>query len=355
MTDIGLDIRMIENTGIGTYLRGLLTGFHQQKQMPRFTLFGKKNHSGKDSSRAFESPIYSLREQLAYPRFLAQCKLWHSPHYNIPYFKGKTKLVVTVHDLIHWVYRDQFFTPLQKFYAGAMFQRVVATADHIIAVSQKTKDDLIQYFAASPKKISVIYEGIGSQHEPQEHPAARFQQPYFLYVGSIKPHKNILTLIRTYKHLRAQNKLKASLVLVGKKDKVYPESQKELEHLEKIDGIIYCPEVTSLELPNIYRRALGLIHPSFYEGFGLTLLEAMAAGTPVLSSNAASLPEVGGDAAAFFDPHDTESLGKLMIRLETDSAWRNELCQKGFQNIKKFSWHKTAQQTLEVYEKVLNS
>lgn len=153
---IGLDIRMLQNSGIGTYLRGLLSGFRTLGLDKDLALFGLAS----PQPDPFTAPIYSIREQFQYPARLRQCRLWHAPHYNVPLWKGKTKLVVTIHDIIHWLFRKQFFSPLQTAYAGFMLGRAVKSADQIIAVSHHTKKDLLEHFHAPEAKITVIHQGV---------------------------------------------------------------------------------------------------------------------------------------------------------------------------------------------------
>jgi glycosyltransferase involved in cell wall biosynthesis len=150
---IGLDVRMLENSGIGTYLRGLLSGFQKLGLDKGIALFG-------GGLAPFTAPIYSIQEQFQYPSRLKQCRLWHAPHYNVPLLKGKTKVVVTIHDIIHWIFRKQFLSPLQTAYAGFMLGRAVRSADHIIAVSHHTKKDLVEHFHAPEEKVTVIHQGV---------------------------------------------------------------------------------------------------------------------------------------------------------------------------------------------------
>jgi glycosyltransferase involved in cell wall biosynthesis len=350
MNTVGFDVRMIRSTGIGTYIRGVLGGM---KNLQPLTLYGKSTENPGSPVKEFSSSIYSITEQIQYQKHLKECRLWHSPHYNIPYLKGKTKLVVTVHDLIHWIYRKEFFTPIQELYAKTMFTRVAHTADKIITVSQHTRKDLIEQFGADPEKISVIYEGVDPQFKviPISVSAPllnrfKIKSPYFLYVGSIKPHKNVEMLVRVFKMLKKKNSTQSSLVIAGKTDD---------DRLLKNEPNIHHVSDASLEdLIALYNQTTALIHPSFYEGFGLTLLEAMACGAPVLSSHAASLPEVGGEAAVFFNPQNDSELAEQMVRIEKDEIWRKSVKEKGFENIKRFSWEEAGRQTAEVYRRVLN-
>ena len=160
---------MLRHSGVGTYLRGLLKEYPGQSFFKKHSfavalsphLFQQVN--GQEKLLPFHSPIYSVREQIEYPFRLAGCRLWHAPHYNIPFIKRGARLVVTIHDLIHWIFRKEFYSFSQAIYARLSFQRVVSLADQIIAVSQQTRDDLIQYFNARPERIEVIHEGVSPE------------------------------------------------------------------------------------------------------------------------------------------------------------------------------------------------
>jgi len=366
--DVGIDARMIRNTGIGTYLRGFLkpliggsSGGHFD-----FALFGGDGeilkNAGAVARYPFEAPIYSVREQWEYPSRLKQCRLWHAPHYNIPVWKGNTKLVVTIHDLIHWIFRRDYFSPLQALYAGVMLRRAVHLSDHVITVSQKTKQDLVKYFQADPGKISVIYEGVDEKFFGAEPAAAdqgilkKYALPakYFLYVGLIKPHKRVDLLIRAFERLRREKGTEAGLVIVGKKSSRYPKGYEFLADIQSGNGITYLESIEHEELASFYRGALALVHPSQYEGFGLTLLEAMACRTPVIACRVASIPEVAGEAACLIPPGQEEPLRHAMLEIESNGGLREALIAKGLQQVQKFRWPDTARQTAAVYQKVLN-
>jgi len=373
---IGLDIRMIQNSGIGTYLRGLLSGFKKLGQNEDLALFGAPDFTSDPTLQPlpdptpgagktlFTAPIYSIKEQLQYPARVAQCKLWHAPHYNVPLWKGKTKLVVTIHDIIHWIFRKQVLSPLQTFYAGFMIKKAIKFSDHIIAVSHHTKKDLVEHFHAPSEKITVIHQGVDEAYErlaPRElkpefeklRSKYKIPENYFLYVGMIKPHKNVLMLVKLFNRLKQEGKVRAALVIIGRKDKAYPVGYEELASLTTNGDIHYLPVIDPHELMVFYNQALALIHPSLYEGFGLTLLEAMSYGTPVLTTNSSSIPEVVGDAACRVNAADDIAMGAAILKLDQDPGLRESLRQKGFARAKMFRWTETARKTSEIYEKVL--
>ncbi len=367
-----LDARMIRHSGIGTYLRGLVSGFQGNSFFEKVklgfaipdSLSGEIKEAGLVSR--FNAPVYSVQEQLQYPRQIARCRLWHAPHYNIPLtpIPSGTGLVVTVHDLIHWIFRKEFFSPLQALYAGLLLKRVVKRADRIIAVSQRTREDLMQHFKAPREKIDVIYEGVNEDFFERPSPEEsrkllqnyQLPQNFFLYVGLLKPHKNVHRLISLFQKLKRAGRLRSELVIVGKKDERYPRGYELLQNLQSGEGLHYFSSVRSpRELKALYALAKALVHPSLYEGFGLTVLESMAVGTPVICSRAASLPEVAGEAASFIEPHSDSSLEKALIQMEEDQPLRESLAQRGKIQARKFSWKQAADETVRVYQKVRDS
>ncbi len=365
--DIGIDARMIRHTGIGTYLRGVLGAFRDSGAFEkwRFGIYappGVQDLYPETAHGLFESRIYSPAEQWRYPSLLKECRLWHAPHYNVPLWKGKTRLVVTIHDLIHWIFRGQFFSPIQAFYAGTMLSAAVRCSDHIITVSEHTKQDLIRFFQADSEKVTVIYEAAeprftASRDETQISATLqrfKIEAPYFVYVGSLKPHKNVLRLIRLFREMKKQGQTRARLVLAGRKDRRYPRGYEELRDLESGGGVLHLEGVGDEDLKPLYQGALALIHPSLYEGFGLTLLEAMSSGTAVLASRSASIPEVTGEAACLVDSCQDHDMMQAIRKLETDTVYRVGLREKGLQRAAQFSWRETASKTLALYEKVLS-
>jgi glycosyltransferase involved in cell wall biosynthesis len=197
----------------------------------------------------------------------------------------------------------------------------------------------------SPGELKLAFEKIRAKYALPEN--------FFLYVGMIKPHKNILRLVRLFRGLKEQGKVSASLVLIGRKDKSYPAGYEELAALRSTPNLVYLPVIGPDELPIFYNQALALVHPSLYEGFGLTLLEAMAVGTPVLTTNSSSIPEVVGDAALRVDATDEPSMREALIRMDRDTGLRESFRVKGLERVRMFRWKETARKTAEVYERVL--
>ncbi len=228
----------------------------------------------------------------------------------------------------------------------------------IIAVSQSTKDDLIHCLGIPDKRISVVYEGIDhSLFQPVSHRI--YKHPYILFVGSEHPRKNFTTLLKAFSQLKSEPGFKKlKLVKVGsaggQEADFRNQTMEVVESLNLSSDVIFTDFVPETDLPAYYSGAEVFVLPSLYEGFGFPVLEAMACGCPVITSNTSSLPEVVGEAGIMVDPHNTDSLAQAMRRVLTDSELSNNMIRKGLEQAKRFSWEKTAEQTLEVYNKVEN-
>lgn len=361
---IGLDYRMARHTGIGTYLRGVVGGIQRGQLIESTDLafFSEADSAltGTSSRIYFNAPIYSVAEQFAYRQLLPLCQLWHSPHYNVPVLKGGTKLVVTIHDVIHWVYRKSL-RPAQRIYAEVMLRRAASLADRVITVSEHSKKDLVRLFHLDPNKVSVIYNGVDPDFYPADSAAVEsvktllaekygVRGPFFLYVGMLKTHKNLMRLMRIFLRLRAEKKIQSGLVLIGQgaegssEVSLLKDCSEDIKHLSKIEFG---------DLRFFYQAATALVHPSLYEGFGLTILEAMACGAPVLTTRRASLPEVAGDAALYMDGEDETEMASRLTEMDGDEALRKRLSEAGFLQVCRFSWDKAARETAAVYKKVL--
>ncbi len=361
----GIDTRMLQHTGIGTYIKNLLSAWSVTGATGDFVFTAHGDSDGVPPGfrwRKFDAPIYSLREQAGYLSRLPACNLWHSPHYNVPLIKGKTRLVTTIHDIIHWVFRKKYLNPVQAAYAGFMLRRAVTLSDQIIVVSESTKNDLAREFGADPGKITVIYQGVSdffkqdTTREEIQAAAHKYSLPqkFFLYVGMLKPHKNVPFLIESFLKAKKEG-LQGSLVIMGRKDPAFEKSFPELAAKGRQEDIFYLSGVSKNTLRALYQSACALVHPSLYEGFGLTLLEAMAGGTPVIALRTSSIPEVAGDAGLLVDPAAENGLAEAMLRMERSAQLRDELSVKGRSQAEKFSWKDTARKTIQVYQRAMMS
>ncbi len=286
-------------------------------------------------------------------------KLVHDPTGTIPLGLCKAKRVVTLHDAIPYVY-PHVSTTMDRLVHHSWLPRAVKHVDAVITISQNSKKDLLEYLPIAEAKITVIAAAAGKHfqmmNEEKIAPALErvgVERPYILYVGSVEPRKNLLRLLEAYQEVRKWSQ-SWRLVIVGARNywKSSPVAQKVkdlgLEGQVKFTG--YIPDE---DLPALYNGADLFCFPSLYEGFGLPVLEAMACGTPVVTANSSSLPEVAGEAALLVDPYNVTELAAAMRRVLEDPALAEDLRQKGLERVKQFTWEKTARETIAVYEKVL--
>jgi len=243
------------------------------------------------------------------------------------------------------------FAPKMKDYAKR--------SHHIITVSENSKSEIIKYLNVSEEKISVIYGGYADifKLESDDRLSSDVKRKYnitgnyLLYVGTLEPRKNLLGLIRAYAQSRAKDDF--ILVLAGGKGWQYENIFKLVRELKLENRIIFTGYVPENDLPGLYQGATLFVYPSFYEGFGLPPLEAMACGLPVIVSHTTSLPEVVGDAGVYVDPNDVEQISFSIDTVLSDSELRQTLIQRGLERAKLFSWEKAAKETLKLYQKVV--
>jgi glycosyltransferase involved in cell wall biosynthesis len=241
-----------------------------------------------------------------------------------------------------------------------LIDRAVRHADHIIAVSEATKRDLIRLTGTPENKITVIYEAAEPIYFPihdqevlaQIHAKYHLPEQYILFVGTIEPRKNLPTLIHAFQGLIDKYKAQADLVIVGKQGWLYDDVYQLVEDLGLGDRVHFLGRVPTADLPHLYNASQMLVLPSYYEGFGLPPLEAMACGIPVITSDTSAMPEIVGDAAQRVGCEDEEGFTVAMWRFLTDDSLRADMIAKGLKRVKCFSWERAARETLEVYRRV---
>ncbi|MBU1927526.1 glycosyltransferase family 4 protein [bacterium] len=272
------------------------------------------------------------------------------PTYYDPYFLkyiGNKPFVLTVYDMIHEKFSDMF-SPTDK--TTEQKRLLVEKATKIIAISQSTKKDLIELFGTDESKIEVVY--LGNSMFPKSNITLEYEIPkkYLLFVGSRGVYKNFERFINSITELLNQDKELFVLCTGGGKF-----SNSEIEQFKEL-GILKQILQFNLDddsLAYFYKNALAFIFPSLYEGFGIPVLESFACGCPLLCSDVSSLPEVAGEAACYFDPYSEESIRDAVLRVLDDMNLRKDLISKGYEQLKKFSWKQTAEQTKKIYESVL--
>lgn len=291
---------------------------------------------------------------------IGEVDLFHSPYSIAPPLK-KGNLIYTVHDLVNLKYPELHTIKSAPVYLKRL-SLSVQEAKRIIAVSENTKNDLMEFTKVPEEKIRVIPEAPRKEFRRIEDTELikkikekyNLNQKYILSVCTLEPRKNLKNLIRSYSQLKDDMKKEYSLVIVGKKGWLYNEIFEEIENLKLHDRVKIIGYVPENHVPVLMNGAEVFVYPSIYEGFGLPPLEAMACGIPVISSNSSSLPEVIGDAGILFNPYDTDELTEKLSCLLSSEALKKEMSIKGEQRARIFSWEKTARETLKVYYEAFN-
>jgi len=367
---IGIDARLygIQHTGIGRYTQNLILNLAKADRKNTYIIFGSEDIREEiESFKRFQfiklnTPIYSLREQLINSIVFHRAKLdlLHVPHFNAPilYFG---KLVVTLHDLIkHFSTGKQVTTRSTPVYwfkhlAYRLVVRLnLIKASTIITPSNFWRDYLINHYHQSPDKIHVTYEAADKKFTlPKKVNSQKvlrrygLTKPFLIYTGNLYPHKNVPFLIKAVNQFNRQHKHQITLALVCSRQ-VFKDTFPPSNYLKPLG---YVPDQ---DLAVLYSQALALVQPSLIEGFGLTGLEAMYLDLPVLAADASCLPEVYGDAALYFNPHQINDLVKKINRVVTQPKVRQQLINQGRRRVKQFSWYKMAKQTSQIYRSLLS-
>lgn len=331
MLHLCIDARMAFSSGIGTCIQEIVPLL---KQGP-FQITLLVDQLDREWCRGidqilFDAPIYSIKEQLLYPLKIPQCDLFWSPHYNVPLLPIRAKKrVFTIHDVCHLVFGSR----LQKLYAKTVVQRAFHLSQRGITSSDFSKREIERYFGK--RFIEVVPLGVNSNRfipkSASDAIRKKYQLPerFALFVGNHKPHKNIQGLKRAFSRIQ---KSELELVLFGR---------------DTSRGVL-----ASEDLPILYSMAEVFVFPSFYEGFGLPPLEAMACGCPTVVSKAASLPQVCGEASLYFDPAKDQEIEAAVLSVIRNLELRNQLVSLGFQRIQQFNWEKTAERYMGIFEEV---
>lgn len=407
MAKIVIDCRMWGESGIGRYIRNLVFNlqvldrkneyflillekdFNSEtdevlKRLPRplyRTVQGPRNDD-EERGNNFHKVLadfrwYGVGEQIKLPGLLNKLKpdLVHFPHFNVPIFYSG-KFVVTIHDLIHQHYKmdkatlhDPLTYKIKHLGYKKVFRKAVKDSVKILTPSEYVKKQLIDEWNVWDGKIVVTPEAVDDNLLSTDNKMVKketayvmkkfgIRVPYIFNVGNAHPHKNVEGLMKAFLKLKDSGVADApkndnsglQLVLSGT-DNYFWKKIKSSAISHQSSDIVFTGYVTDEKLAALYKNATCFVMPSFEEGFGIPILEAMAFGCPVVSSNAGSLQEVGGDAALYFNPHDLEDMGNKIDRVLKSEKLRQELIKKGKERVKKFSWKNLAEETLEVYQK----
>lgn len=302
-------------------------------------------------------PMYWTQTRLPFLLFQNRPDALFMPIQTLPFIiPFGLKTIITIHDLAFLMYPETF-PASDKIKHKVFAWHAIKRADKIIAVSESTRNDIIKFYNVDPEKINVVHHGYDQKlFRPfqNQNDCAIIEQvktkynitkPYLLYVGALQPRKNILGLVKAFKLL---NKCDYQLVIAGGKAWLYEELFEYIKKSSIKNSVILTGRFETEELPALIWGAEVFILPSFYEGFGLPIIEAMACGTPVITSNISSLPEVAGGQAILIDPNKPEQIAEAIRRVLEDKDLKQKMIKDGFENIKRFSWEKCATETLKV-------
>ncbi len=276
------------------------------------------------------------------------CKLLNPPR--------RAKLTATLHDLTCWLLPETH-SPANVAADRNFAERILKRADGLIAVSETTREDAVRILGLAPEKVRVIHHGIAEQFfqatgEDAKAVRVRYglRRPYFLFVGTIEPRKNVDLLLNAYQGLPTSTREEVELVLAGPPGWGPNETLTRLQHSGP--GIRYLGYVAEREMPGLFAGAAALVYPSLYEGFGFPVVQAMAAGAAVITSDLSALPEVAGGAALLVDPRSEAELGTAMQQVVTSPSTRDRLVELGRANAQRFTWHACVRKSLRFFEDV---
>lgn len=373
--------------GLGRYTQEIVDNIIKIDSENEYVIFlSRDNFDEFDADREGVKKVladvrwYTLAEQIKMPLYIARERLdlVHFPHFNVPIFTP-VKFAVTIHDLILTKFPTTrattlgpFLYKLKNWAYKLVIWLAVKRAGKIIAVSEFTKKDIVEKFKVRKNKIEVTYEGVANLAKGRDSlfvaklddrktlMSYNISEKFFLYVGNAYPHKNLESLLEAFREL-LKDFPELNLVMVGKEDYFYKRIRQKAEDLglgkenEESSPVIFPGYVPDEKLEVLYSKALAYVFPSFYEGFGLPPLEAMAKGCPVISSDQSSMPEVLGEAALYFNPYKKEEIKKTLEKIINTPELRSRLKDLGFKQVRKYSWWECARQTLEIYHKITHA
>lgn len=362
---IAIDARKLHDFGIGTYIRNLLKYLAlldqdteylplcRPQDAPAIAALGPNFHPLPESSKP-----YSVAEQFSLPARLLtrRLDLFHEPHYVLPPLVP-CRAVVTIHDCIHLMFPQYLPNRMAYAYARGSLWAAAKRAEGIFTVSETSKADILRYCDVPADRIVVVYNAIDDRFAvaPADEAVRRAREryqldgPFALYAGNIKPHKNIERLIDAFDLVRRSGFERLELLVIGDQISKYPRLRRAVDKHKLHKHVRFLGFVPDDTLAALYRLATVFVFPSLYEGFGLPPLEAMASGTPVVTSNRSSLPEVVGDAAVLVDPYSAPSIAEGIQRVLSDASLRRTLSERGLARARQFSWEASVRRILEVY------
>lgn len=375
---VAIDIRAVSDFGVGTYIRNVVRELGKLDQENQYVLIGEPERifdvrrlPPNFSTVSLTISPSTTRGYLALRKILREqhCDLMHMPSLLwLPPYLPPCPYVVTVHDVLDYMYRASNGRGLLNSLHFYSTRFVLSRAARIMAVSNFTKHDVSRLFAIPEHRIEVIYNAIDERFmqghaTPEERLfiSERYQvnYPFILYAGRISPHKNLVRIIEAFSSLKAELSKEGmlsdlKLIIIGDEVSRHPDLRRTVVKSGVQNDVRFLGFVPIDVLRLFYDAAKVFVFPSLYEGFGLPPLEAMSHGTPVVTSNTSSLPEVVGNAAVLVNPENVFEIRKALYRALTDQSLRDKLKQKGYEQVKRFSWENSVARMLQVYDQVGN-
>ncbi len=360
---IETNILSIDKAGAGVYTKELTSRLKtiDKENSYHFLKFGAGNRN-----RGIFSKLNGLACDIFWMQFILsrelkkhKLDLLHCPAFKAP-LKSPVPLVVTFYD-IHILKHPHDYNLWLSSYLNFMLPKIAKTADKIITISEFSRRDIVNTLSIPEEKVTVTYCGVNDTFRVTTDNALKnnilkkykLNKKFILYVGALQPRKNIPALLKAYSELKKNHGFDYDLVLVGSTGWRNKRIFTLIEKLGLNNDVRFLGHVPEADLPVIYSLAEFFVYPTFFEGFGMPVLEAMSCGCPVITSDTSSLPEVVGDAGIMVDPGNTQELKNAMLRLSRDHSLKNELKEKGIRRAKMFSWDKCARETLGVYKEVI--
>jgi len=362
---IGFDATILTRplTGVGVYTARLVEALARTARFDEVFIFAHKPLFGLSDELPVNivsrrSPNAHIFVQFILPRLLKEYDIdvLHGPNFYLPLI-SKTPSVVTVHDLSAQLFPEQHSHKHRL--SQKLLRPSLKKADRIIAVSEATARDIEGFWSGVKNKVKIVYNGIDSDFKPASDDKIskirkqyRLPEKFVLFVGTLEPRKNVARLVEAYSDAR-DNLDGAKLVIAGGKGWLFDEIFTKVEKLGISDEVLFTGYIPREDLPALYSAAEVFCYPSLYEGFGFPPLEAAACGTPVLTSNRSSIPEIMNDAALLVNPESIEEISRGLVRLFRDDGLRKDLIERGQERASMFNWKKTALKTLAIYKNLL--
>ena len=365
---IAIDVRKLHDFGIGTYVRNLVHWLARLDRESDYVLLCRREdceyvEALGPNFRPLPDPSgnYSVAEQFTVPFNLARVRadLFHAPHYVLPALTP-CRSIVTIHDCIHLMFPQYLPGRLAYHYARSSFWIAAHRSARILTVSEASKRDILRFCSIASDKVDVIHNAIDDRFSvpPEDAQMTRVRDRYqlhdrfLLYAGNVKPHKNVERLIDAFARLRRSGFDDIKLLITGSEVSRYATLRHAVHRYNLHKHVRFLGFLSADTLATLYHLADAFVFPSLYEGFGLPPLEAMASGTPVLTSNVSSLPEVVDDAALLVDPYDPQSIADGMRQILSDDAVRKRLVSRGHARAAGFSWEESVKRVLATYRQV---